>query len=151
MKYGLLLLITGGILLFSCNQNADNAAKGDGKDNPIVGKWKLQSMQNKQAESDKINLSEQPTQVILSILDGGYFVLYDTFTDPRFNQKGFSRISEISKGQWEFIDNKKLVLHHNNEDTTLIEELEITLLNKNTLVTKGKNKKSSIYKTYQGY
>lgn len=150
MKYGLFLLITSSIFLFSCNQGAKKDVD-DGKENSIIGKWKLQSLQNKQSNDSQINLNEQPTQVILSILDGGYFVLYDTFTDPRFNQKGFSRISEISKGQWEFIDNKKLILHHNSQDTTVVEELFVTMLNRNTLVTKGKDKKSSIYKTYQGY
>jgi hypothetical protein len=142
------------MLLFfvSCADPAiNNKEQEDISENPIVGKWKLNT--HKKAESDKkeVDLKSQPTEVILSIMDGGYFVIYDTFVDPRFSQKGFNRISERSKGQWEFIDEKKLILHHNFEDSTRTEEMDVTLLNKNTLVTKGKDKKSNIYKTYQGY
>jgi hypothetical protein len=140
-------------ILFSCSNNEQNENQiiEETNENPIVGKWKLSTHKNKSPENKEIDLKSQPTEVILSLMDGGYFVVYDTFIDPRFNQKGFNRISERSKGQWEFINNKKLILHHNFDDTTRIEEMEVTLLNKNTLVTKGKDKKSNIYKTYEGY
>ncbi len=140
-------------ILFSCsnNEQKNKQIAEEINDNPIVGKWKLNTHKNKSTENKEIDLKTQPTEVILSLMDGGYFVVYDTFIDPRFNQKGFNRISERSKGQWEFIDNKKLILHHNFDDTTRVEEMEVTLLNKNTLVTKGKDKKSNIYKTYEGY
>ena len=149
MKHCLLLILTA-VFLSSCSSKNQNGLLEE-NENPIIGKWKLQYLQNNERSNKEIDLKKQPTQVILSILDGGYFVLYDTFTDPRFNQKGFSRISEISKGQWEFLEDKKLILHHNGQDTVIVEELLVTVLNKNTLVTKGKNKKASIYKTYQGY
>jgi hypothetical protein len=140
-------------ILFSCSNNEQNKEQiiEETNENPIVGKWKLNTHKNKSSDNKEIDLKSQPTEVILSLMDGGYFVVYDTFIDPRFNQKGFNRISERSKGQWEFIDNKKLILHHNFDDTTRVEEMEVTLLNKNTLVTKGKDKKSNIYKTYEGY
>lgn len=150
MKYGILVLLLS-IFLFSCNQNTQPKKIEEDTETPLIGKWKLQMHQKKESGNTEIDLKSQPTQVILSILDGGYFVLYDTFVDPRFNQKGFSRISERSKGQWEFTDGKKLVLRHNSSDSTIVEELIITVLNKNTLVTKGQDKKSTIYKTYQGY
>lgn len=138
------------LFIFSCSTEIKQEKIGEElNENPIVGKWKLNSHKNNQ--NSEIDLKSQPTDVILSIMDGGYFVIYDTFIDPKFNQKGFNRISERSKGQWEFNDNKKLILHHNFDDTTRIEEMEVTMLNKNTLVTKGRDKKSNIYKTYQGY
>ena len=150
MKYGILISILS-LFLFSCSQPPAEIEEQDDKDTSIIGKWKLQIHEKKEISNKEIDLKSQPTQVILSILDGGYFVLYDTFVDPRFDQKGFSRISERSKGQWEFLDDEKLILRHNSADTSMIEELTITLLNKNTLVTKGKDKKSTIYKTYLGY
>lgn len=150
------LLFLFAFVLFSCGSNdadsADNHKEG-ASDNPIVGRWKLQtSKQTKENIDNEVDLKAQPTEVILSIMDGGYFVIYDTFIDPKFNQKGFSRISERSKGQWEYAD-KKLILHHNFDDSVRIEELIVKTLNKNTLVTKGegKNSHSQVYKTYEGY
>lgn len=144
------------LLLFismSCSEvsETENSSEVGYDENPILGKWKLQVHQKNEKSNSKMNLKQQPTEVILSIMDGGYFVMYDTFVDPRFRQKGFNRISERSKGQWELIDNKMLILHHNYEDTSYNEELIITTLNKNTLATKSKDKKAIIFKTYQGY
>ena len=153
MKYLILLTLTTCIL-FSCAETPKPSADDESEElseNPIVGKWKLQSHQKKEGNGSEIDVKNQPTVVILSIMEGGYFVIYDTFTDPRFNQKGFNRISERSKGQWEFVDNKRLILHHNYDDSTRTEEMSVTTLNKNTLVTKGGDKKSNIYKTYEGY
>lgn len=154
MKKTIFLALLACIFM-SCSQN--NTAKQNGgnedefKENSIVGRWKLQAHQKREGAESQIDIKNQPTEVILSIMEGGYFVIYDTFTDPRFNQKGFNRISERTKGQWEFLDNKKLILHHNYDDSTRMEEMSVTMLNKNTLVTKGKDKKSNIYKTYEGY
>lgn len=153
MKY-LILLIIFGVIVSSCSENKPKTETNETEelnDNPIVGKWKLQISQKKESSDNEIDLKNQPTDVILSLMEGGYFVIYDTFVDPRFNQKGFNRISERSKGQWEFIDDKKLILHHNFDDSTKVEELIVTMLNKNTLVTKSENKKANIYKTYEGY
>lgn len=153
MKYLILLTLTA-VVLFSCTEQNKPEAETENEElneNPIVGRWKLQMHQKKESVNSEIDVKHQPTEVILSIMEGGYFVIYDTFTDPRFNQKGFNRISERSKGQWEFLDNKRLILHHNYDDSTRTEEMSVTMLNKNTLVTKGENKKSSIYKTYEGY
>ena len=153
----ILLIFASAIIMSSLNSCSGNKKEleivdeEEENDNPIVGKWKLHGLQNKELKDPEVNLKNQPTEVILSLMEGGYFVIYDTFIDPRFSQKGFNRISETSKGQWEFIDNKKLILHHNSDDSTRIEEMDVTMLNKNTLVTKGKNKKSNIYKTYEGY
>ena len=145
------LVISSSLISCSASKSDEDVTQEDENENPIVGKWKLNGLKNKDLKDQDVNLKNQPTEVILSLMEGGYFVIYDTFIDPRFSQKGFNRISETSKGQWEFIDNKKLILHHNSDDTTRIEEMDVTLLNKNTLVTKGKNKKSNIYKTYEGY
>lgn len=147
------------MFLYSCNSNQEqnrndekNQEIEDSYDeNPIIGKWKLQIHQKSDSSKTEINLKEQPTELVLSIMEGGYFVVYDTFIDPKFSQKGFNRIYERSKGQWELIDKNQLVLHHIVEDSNYIENLQITKLNKNTLVTKGKDKKSNIYKTYSGY
>lgn len=153
MKY-FFLLLSLNLLLFSCSETTkptENVEIEEENENPIVGKWKLNIHQKKENQNNEIDLKHQPTEVILSIMDGGYFVIYDTFVDPKFNQKGFNRISERSKGQWELIDDKKLILHHNSDDTTRIEELLVTKLTKHTLVTQGKDKKANIYKTYEGY
>ncbi len=153
MKYLILLTLTT-VILFSCAEAPKPPADTEDEElneNPIVGRWKLQSHRKKEGGNSEIDIKNQPTEVILSIMEGGYFVIYDTFTDPRFDQKGFNRISERSKGQWEFLDNQRLILHHNFDDSTRIEEMNVTTLNKNTLVTKGKDKKSNIYKTYEGY
>ena len=141
------------VLFTSCKSEIETSKTPEimYNENPIIGKWKLQIHQKKEATKTEVNLKAQPTIVILNVFDGGYFVIYDTFVDPKFNQKGFNRIYERSKGQWEYDDNEKLTLHHNFEDTSYVEELIVTTLNKNTLVTKSKDKKATIYKTYEGY
>jgi uncharacterized protein (TIGR03066 family) len=151
MKQAILMILV--ILTFiacSGKKDANEYDMQEENSNPIVGKWKLH-LHQKRENNTKVDLKAQPTEVILNIMDGGYFIIYDTFIDPRFNQKGFNRISERSKGQWELLDDKRLILHHNVDDSTRLEELTITKLNNRTLVTKGKDKKSSIYKTYEGY
>jgi hypothetical protein len=135
----------------ACSNSTKNEVNTENNldSNPIVRKWKLQKLQ-KISKKNEVNLQSQPTEVILSIMDGGYFVIYDTFVDPKFNFKGFNRIEERSKGQWVF-DNKNLTLHHHSNDTSYTEELEVTLLNKNTLSTKSIGKKNKIFKTYKSY
>lgn len=151
MKQALFLILVGlSIVACSSKEELETTDSQEVNLNPIVGKWKLH-LHQKRENNTKIDLKSQPTEVILNIMDGGYFIIYDTFIDPKFNQKGFNRISERSKGQWEYLDDKRLILHHNIDDSTRIEELTITKLNNQTLVTKGKDKKSSIYKTYEGY
>jgi hypothetical protein len=148
----LILFLSSFFLFISCTQKAKVLENEDVFiENPLIGKWKLQFFQKNEENKKETNLKEQTTHQILSIMEGGYFMIYDTFIDHKFNDKGFNRIAQRSKGQWEFDNNKKLILHHIFDDTTYIEELFITTLNKNTLVTKGKEKNANIYKTYQGY
>jgi len=151
MKF-FLILFTLSLVFTACNTSSDNNQNVEDEinDNPILNKWKLQSHQKEEQISKKMDLKAQPTEVILSIMDGGYFIIYDTFIDPKFNFKGFNRIQERSKGQWELIDNK-LTLHHQHDDTSYLEVLEITTLNLNTLATKSKDKKIVIRKVYKSY
>jgi hypothetical protein len=151
MKFFSTLILFGLFAHFSSCSSPAGTEKPEKQEAPsIVRKWKLQSHENKSFAGDKLDLSSQPTDIILSLRQEGYFVIYDTFTDPRFKTPGLNRIQQRSKGQWKQ-EGDKLILHHTNGDSSYTEELYVTELNKNTLVTKGKDKKSLIYKTYGGY
>lgn len=121
------------------------------EESQILGKWKLVSLEKRAFEKEEISLNNESVDQILEIKSGGYFIIYDTFVDPNVNLKGLDRKSERNSGQWEFLSKKKLILHYNIGDEQKSEEFDVTLLNKNTLVTKSKNKEPHIYKTYEGY
>lgn len=113
----------------------------------IVGRWKLEKEERRPVTEKGVVYKDQPTYVILNVQKNGYFILYDTFIDPAWKSKGLPLISERSKGQWEMTD-KVLKLHHNSGDTSYTETIEISEMDKKTLVTKGQDAKSNVYKTY---
>lgn len=150
-KFTLLLALT--ILLFSIPSCGDDIPektvnKEAGETTiSITGRWKLTRSQNTSASNDQVEYADQPTDVILHLQKNGYFIVYDTFTSPSWKQKGLPLIQQRSRGQWT-LEGKQLQLNYFSDDSNFTEELEVTKLSQNELVTRGKDKKSNVYKTY---
>ncbi|HLP54550.1 MAG TPA: lipocalin family protein [Fluviicola sp.] len=113
----------------------------------ILGRWKLTKEEQRTSREKGVQYANQPTNVVLHIQKNGYFIIYDTFIDPAWKSKGLPLIQRRSKGQWQ-LEGKQLTLNHLMDDSSYTEELEITSITDNELVTKGKDKKANIYKTY---
>lgn len=143
-----LLVIALPVYLVSCNSGSENPIKADDMKSALAGRWELQKEEKNPSDEKGIAYSNQPTDVILKLEKNGYFLLYDTVLNPEWKSKGLPLITERSKGQWDYLDNK-LVLNHTGKDTSYLEELEVSKVDDATLITRGKDKKSNIYKTYQ--
>lgn len=138
------------LLTASCtSESADKPAEEQStpaKDG-ILGRWKLTKEEQKTTREKGVEYSNQPTNIVLHIQKNGYFIIYDTFIDPAWKEKGLPLIQRRSKGQWA-LEGKQLSLTHLMDDSSYTEELEITSITSTELITKGKDKKANIYKTY---
>jgi hypothetical protein len=138
------------LLTTSCTENTPEKVPGDvlAKDpTAIVGRWKLTKEERSRSHEKGVQYANQPTNVILHIQNNGYFIIYDTFIDPKWKTKGLPLIQRRSKGQWK-LEGKDLRLTYLNDDTSFTEKVEITSLDTDELVTRGHDKKSNVYKTY---
>lgn len=135
------------LLLFaSCTtdpQKAENAPEQPTIS--IIGRWVLSKSED--SGSRKTNHRNQPSDVVLNIQKNGYFIVYDTFVDPKWHKKGLPLIQERSSGQWELNDSV-LTMIHEDKDTSYRENFKIKICNGNELVTEHSGKKTTIYKTY---
>lgn len=113
----------------------------------MMGRWRLTKEERLQSSEAGVQFANQPTNVVLHLQKNGYFIIYDTFIDPSWKEKGLPLILRRSKGQWE-LKGKQLSLTHLSDDSSYSESLEVTTINEHELITRGKDKKSNIYKTY---
>lgn len=145
-----LLLAGTALFLYSCSHLTDSAGNSNLKTidlAAVAGKWKLTQEENKTAQSEKVEFTDQPSTIILHLQKNGYFIIYDSFTDPNWEKKELPLIQQRSKGQWK-LNRNQLTLNHLREDTTYAEALEITHVSNTELITRGKNNRSNVYKTY---
>ncbi len=136
------------ILLFftSCStdvQKVENAPEQSKLS--ITGRWVL--IKSEDSDSRKTNLQNQPSDVILNIRKNGFFIVYDTFVDPKWRKKGLPLIQERTSGQWELKDSL-LTMIHDDKDTSFREKLKVVRCNGTELVTERSNKKTTVYRTY---
>lgn len=115
--------------------------------NQLMGRWKLTKEERMKSPEAGVQYSNQPTNIVLHLQKNGYFIIYDTFIDPTWKDKGLPLILQRSKGQWE-LNGKQLSLTHLSDDSSYSEVLEVTSISDHQLITRGKDKKSNIYKTY---
>ncbi|MES2554803.1 MAG: lipocalin family protein [Bacteroidota bacterium] len=138
------------LLVTSCTDSSADKPAGEqvtSTKSGILGRWKLTKEEQKTTREKGVEYSNQPTNIVLHIQKNGYFIIYDTFIDPEWKEKGLPLIQRRSKGQWKLND-KQLSLTHLMDDSSYTEELEITSITSTELITKGKDKKANIYKTY---
>lgn len=110
----------------------------------VIGKWQLTKTED---ESSRSRMENGLSKIVLNIQSNGYFIVYDTFVDPSWKKKGLPLIEERASGQWEK-QGSKLILRYSDEDNNRVEELEITKLSSNELITKNKYSKAAVYKVY---
>ncbi|ASS48720.1 MAG: hypothetical protein A3D31_06775 [Candidatus Fluviicola riflensis] len=138
------------LLVASCSTESTDKPVGEqvtSAKESIIGRWKLTKEEQKTTREKGVEYSTQPTNIVLHIQKNGYFIIYDTFIDPEWKEKGLPLIQRRSKGQWKLND-KQLLLTHLMDDSSYTEDLEITSITSTELITKGKDRKANIYKTY---
>lgn len=146
MKTSILLISFGiALLLSACNETSSKTATD--KTTEISGRWKLAKAEQTSKSEKGVEYNNQPTNVVLHLQQNGYFIIYDTFVDPSWKEKGLPLIEQRSKGQWKY-DGKTLTLMHTSGDTSYTETLKIKELSASSLITQGSDNKSAIYKTY---
>ena len=145
MKKILFSFILMGLLsgLIAC----DNTSEPKNEVESIQRKWTLFKTENRSENYESKEFSGQPIEIIMSLDNNGYFIIYDTFLDPKFEGAGINKIQQRSKGQWSYEDDI-LKLHHITDDTAFTEILKITSLDSKELVVQGENDKKNIYRTY---
>ncbi len=148
MKRSTITQLSFLILLFlaSCStdvQKVENAPEQ--KKMSITGRWIL--IKSEDSGSRKINHQNQPSDVVLNIRKNGFFIVYDTFIDPKWRKKGLPLIQERTSGQWK-LEDSLLTMIHDDKDTSFSEKFKVVRCNGTELVTERSNKKTTIYRTY---
>jgi|GEM_PF-1312912 len=144
------LMLSALLTLAACSSQTKETTDSDApieNANQIMGRWKLTKEERMKSPEAGVQYSNQPTNIVLHLQKNGYFIIYDTFIDPTWKEKGLPLILQRSKGQWE-LNGKQLSLTHLSDDSSYSEVLEVTSIDDHQLVTRGKDKKSNIYKTY---
>ncbi len=111
----------------------------------LSGRWVL--IKSEDSGSRKTNHQNQPSDVILNIRKNGYFIVYDTFVDPKWRKKGLPLIQERTSGQWK-LEDSLLTMIHQDKDTSYSEDFKIVRCDGAELVTERSNKKTTVYRTY---
>jgi hypothetical protein len=148
MKLSTVNLLSFFILLLSAACSTDNQEvenTGVKKVLSITGRWVL--IKSEDSGSRKTNHQNQPSDVVLNIQKNGFFMVYDTFVDPKWRKKGLPLIQERTSGQWK-LEDSLLTMIHQDKDTSFSEEFKILRCDGAELVTERSNKKTTVYRTY---
>jgi hypothetical protein len=148
MKYPTAILVSACILLLfsSCSTDTSEAKKSNEQQKlSVTGRWVL--IKSEDSGSRKKDHQNQPSDVILNIQKNGFFIVYDTFVDPKWRKKGLPLIQERTSGQWK-LDDSLFTMMHQNKDTSFTEDFKILRCDGDELVTERSNKKMIIYRTY---
>jgi len=135
------------LLLFtSCSTEDQDVEKtAVQKELSITGRWVL--IKSEDSGSRKTNHQNQPSDVVLDIRKNGFFIVYDTFVDPKWRKKGLPLIQERTSGQWK-LEDSLLTMIHQDKDTSFSEDFKVLRCDGKELVTERSNKKTTVYRTY---
>lgn len=134
------------LLVASCSEDVQKVENApEQKRLSITGRWVL--IKSEDSGSRKTNHQNQPSDVVLNIQKNGFFIVYDTFVDPKWRKKGLPLIQERTSGQWE-LEDSLLTMIHDDKDTSFSEKLKVVRCNGAELVTERSNKKTTVYRTY---
>ena len=116
----------------SCTSSTEaNEDKSELENVTIAKKWVL---------TDKVHDKDKTSKVIFSLEPNGYFMVYDSITDPKMIAAGIGRILPISRGQWK-TEGDKLIITHMSVDTIRPETLTIKKIeSKELILLDNKNK-----------
>lgn len=148
MKQSTINLLSFLILLLFASCSTDSQKTEDTAEQkmiPITGRWVL--IKSEDSDSRKTDHQNQPSDVVLNIQKNGFFIVYDTFVDPKWRKKGLPLIQERTSGQWK-LEDSLLTMIHRDKDTSFSENFKIKVCNGKELITERSNKKTTVYKTY---
>ncbi|TSJ47795.1 lipocalin family protein [Fluviicola chungangensis] len=147
MKRSTVNLLTFFVLLLvvSCSTDSREPENKVAQKIAITGRWVL--IKSEDSGSRKTNHQNQPSDVVLNIQKNGFFIIYDTFVDPKWRKRGLPLIQERSSGQWTLKDSLFTMIH-DDKDTSYTEDFKIVRCNGAELVTERSNKKTIVYRTY---
>ena len=148
MKRATVHLLSFSLLLLfaSCSTNTPKVENADKqKISSITGRWVL--IKSEDSGSRKTDHQNQPSDVILNIRKNGFFIVYDTFVDPKWRKKGLPLIQERTSGQWK-LEDSSLTMIYQNKDTMYSEKFKVIRCDGSELVTQRSNKKTTVYRTY---
>lgn len=132
-------LLSSIIVISSCTSNTTSDKKVSSENNSsIAKKWTL-------SDNNGNSTQNNPTMVVMSLEKNGYFIIYDTITDPKFVAAGINKIQPISKGQWKYNDNE-LTLNHLIPDSSVVEVFKVQMITDSKLVTIDSHNKKHTYK-----
>lgn len=143
----LIVMLLAGLTWTACSTNADSLEDQSidvDSQTQVIGKWQLTKTED---SHNKRNENQGLSVIVMNIQENGYFIVYDTFVDPSWKEKGLPLIEERAAGQWN-LDGDQLTLNYNKEYEGRKEILNITKLTDNELITKNQNAKATIYKVY---
>lgn len=142
MKRNLAFVYMGMSLIFAaCTSTETKEDTGS-----ISGRWKLSSETQSPQKEAGIDLKKQPTVVVMHLQQNGYFIIYDSFVDPDWQQKGLPKIEQRSKGQWTF-EKDQLTLMHSG-DSSYSKVFKVNKLETGTLEIEETSVGKSVKKTY---
>ena len=134
------------LLLASCSTESKEVEKAAEQEKmSVTGRWVL--IKSEDSGSRKTNHQNQPSDVILNMRKNGFFIVYDTFVDPKWRKKGLPLIQERTSGQWK-LEDSLLTMIHEDKDTSYSEDFKVIRCDGNELVTERSNKKTIVYRTY---
>lgn len=157
MKALTVILSFLGLFLISCEEtknvdseslvkkDADNkATKEVTMEEALSKRW----MYKERVSTDgtkKFTYGNESSDVVLRLDNNGYFIIYDSITDPNLIEKGVRKIEQRSSGQWELLSDDLLVLRKISNDTVIVDSLNIDSIEEGKLITKTINKNKITY------
>lgn len=156
MKTISIIIIGLSLLFFSCEDSEKTVSATiedkveDKKDKELSieealsKRWMYKERISTDGEK-KFKYGDESSDVILRLDNNGYFIIYDSITDPRLIEKGVRKIEQRSSGQWEMLSDDLLVLRKISNDTVIVDTLKIDSIKENKLVTTTINKNKITY------
>lgn len=157
MKSISVILFGLGLLLISCEDNnsentetpikkkaENNGANESTMEEAVSKRWMYKERVSTDGEK-KFSYGDESSDVILRLDNNGYFIIYDSITDPRLIEKGVRKIEQRSSGQWELLSDDLLVLRKITNDTVIVDSLRIDSVKDGKLVTTTINKNKITY------
>lgn len=157
MKALTVILSFLGLFLISCEEtknvdseslvkkDADNkATKEVTMEEALSKRW----MYKEHVSTDgtkKFTYGNESSDVVLRLDNNGYFIIYDSITDPNLIEKGVRKIEQRSSGQWELLSDDLLVLRKISNDTVIVDSLNIDSIEEGKLITTTINKNKITY------
>lgn len=146
-----------GLFLLSCedgnktdtnspvkDENEEQVTKEVTMEEALAKRWMYKERVSTDGEK-KFLYGDESSDVILRLDGNGYFIIYDSITDPNLIEKGVRKIEQRSSGQWDLLADDLLVLRKITNDTVTVDSLHIDSIKDDKLITTTINKNKITY------